>query len=75
MDRITYRVHQSGWSKGQALELGIDWLPPVEHVVKGRLGKANAIGWVPIFVAGRVVARPHWTDIKGYFSERGDRYF
>ena len=61
---VTYRVFLQG-----------EHHPYTEYTVDGVLGEPNSMGWVPIKVKGKVVATPHWTDIKGYFPEKGGGYF
>ena len=73
--KITYRVHHSNYSVGQAKYLGMSIPPPTEYTVLGRFGKRKGLGFVPIIVKGKVVATPHFTDIKGYFPQKGRSYF
>ena len=65
MQTITYRTHTSAWSSDSPY-----FTPDIEHTLLGRMGYPDAIGHVPIHIGHKLVARPHWTDIKNYFPEK-----
>ena len=48
---------------------------PEVYTVIGRLGKPDRLGFVPVIVKGKIVARPHWIDIAGYFPAKGGGFF
>lgn len=70
MKEITFRV-QSPWSQASKF-----YIPPVETTIMGRIGAADRVGYCKVYdSSNHVIDKVHWTDIKGYFPEKGPGYF